>query len=472
MPSEKAHALPPSTSNVSSSAYIAAQSPPTVSSAALLVTNPDDAATRWKKPAAADEDSDAVISSTTDEQLLYSTTTTLHAINNQHTLTSVITSLVHTTPETIREAILCNLPRLVGGSQSNHTPSDPPPTTTASFSFASLITLDRSSSGRPLKQHVPFKIRVDTEGDNMLTFVTLPALIHLAFIDGTITLTPQTADTTLVTLTSSIAVVPETKRGKSAGHGVFTSINSLSTVNNIVNNERSPVESSNSGIYSSGSFGAAIKTMRSGINTKNFTSSLGGSSFHTSTPSKTTGAAILDHFTNAVLSLHTQYARYEQVDAAMYKQFEEETVPNAPRIQPHEDNMINRSLLFGDDSRTEAKFKRIKVRQRDAHSEPAVGRDEANTRCEHIGANTFKHVERPPQFHSTHTHVLARSKHSEPAIQRDEADTLPTDCEVTRSHCSRTDRPHTHSRACSREASILNRPFSATNANTMRPTDL
>ena len=58
---------------------------------------------------------------------------------------------------------------------------------------------------------------------------------------------------------------------------------------------------------------------------------------------------------------HTQYARYEQVDAAMYKKFEEEEMPNAPDIQPHENDLLNRSLLFGDDSKTSAKFKRIKV---------------------------------------------------------------------------------------------------------------
>ena len=78
-------------------------------------------------------------------------------------------------------------------------------------------------------------------------------------------------------------------------------------------------------------------------------------------PSPATGAAILDHITNAVLSLHKQYARYEQVDAAMYMKFEEEEVPNAPGIQPHENDLVNRSLLFGEDSKTEAKFKRIKV---------------------------------------------------------------------------------------------------------------
>ena len=75
-----------------------------------------------------------------------------------------------------------------------------------------------------------------------------------------------------------------------------------------------------------------------------------GSALQT-TPSPATGAAILSHITNAVLSLHTQFARYEQVDAVMYKKFEEEEVPNAPPIQPQENDLVNRSLLFGEDSR-------------------------------------------------------------------------------------------------------------------------
>jgi len=73
----------------------------------------------------------------------------------------------------------------------------------------------------------------------------------------------------------------------------------------------------------------------------------------------TIGAAILSHFTNAVVSLHTQYSRYGQVDAAMYAHFECVTVPNAPDIQPHENALFAKSLLFEDDSQTENKFRRI-----------------------------------------------------------------------------------------------------------------
>jgi len=58
-------------------------------------------------------------------------------------------------------------------------------------------------------------------------------------------------------------------------------------------------------------------------------------------------------------------ARYEQVDAALYKKFEEE-VPNAPPIQQHENDLVNKSLVFGDDSKSSAKFKRIKVSEREA----------------------------------------------------------------------------------------------------------
>jgi len=90
-----------------------------------------------------------------------------------------------------------------------------------------------------------------------------------------------------------------------------------------------------------------------------------GSALQT-TPSPAIGAAILSHITNAVLSLHTQYARYDQVDAAMYKKFQEEEVLNAPQIQPHENDLLNRSLLFGDYSKTSAKFKRIMVSEREA----------------------------------------------------------------------------------------------------------
>ena len=253
-----------------------------------------------------------ILSSTINEQLLYSTTTTLHVLDNRHTLMSAMTSLVHTTPVTIRDAILCNFPRLVNNMQTNlahnlHSETPPLPTT---FSFSSLVTVGKSSSGRPTKTRVSFDIRMDTKGDHMLTFSTQtpPGIPHddtftLAVIDGTITLNPQSPDTTLVTLTASMAVVMEVKNGTSAGPGDHSSRSTLQT-----------------------------------------------------TPSPATGDAILSQITNAVLSLHTQYARYEQVDAAMYKKFEEEEVPNAPPIQPHENDLVNRSILFGDDSKTSAKF--------------------------------------------------------------------------------------------------------------------
>jgi len=196
-----------------------------------------------------------------------------------------MTSLVHTTPATLREAILCNLPGLVDAAQTCrqtnlHSATPALPTT---FSFSGLVTMGKSSSGRPTKMRVSFNIRVDTKGNNTLTFSTQtpPGIPHddastLAAIYGTITLNPQSPDTTLVTLTASMAVVPEVKRGTSAGPGGHSSGSTLQT-----------------------------------------------------TPSPATGAAILSHVSNTVLSLHIQYARYEQVAAAMYKKCAEEEVPNS-----------------------------------------------------------------------------------------------------------------------------------------------
>jgi len=63
--------------------------------------------------------------------------------------------------------------------------------------------------------------------------------------------------------------------------------------------------------------GAAIKKMRKGMSNKGTGVSKTGAVINSmegsSTPSAlspTSGAAILSHITNAVLSLHTQYARY------------------------------------------------------------------------------------------------------------------------------------------------------------------
>jgi len=257
--------------------------------------------------------SETTLSSTTEHHLMHSTTTTTTVLpNKQHRLTSTITSMVHTDAEIIQKAILTNLPHFIDQSnpKSNPTGADDTPMETATFAFVSLLTVDKTASGKPVKKLFSFDLQVDIVSSNELctelAFATIPGSPHddstsPALVEGTIVLNPQSADTTRVTLTAEIVVVPEVKSGAS---GSFTS--------------------------------------------------------------PATGAVILSHVTNSVLSLHIQYARYEQVDAAMYKQFEEEEMPNAPDIQPHEDNLVERCLVFGDDSKTSAKFKRIKVSEREA----------------------------------------------------------------------------------------------------------
>ena len=120
---------------------------PPASAAPTVAT--DDAAAHFH-PNCAESAEPVILSSTTDEQLLYSAMTTLHVLDKQRTLTSAMTSLVHTTPATIREAILCNLPGLVDVPAQTILHSETPPLPTT-FSFVSLITVGKSSSGRPTK---------------------------------------------------------------------------------------------------------------------------------------------------------------------------------------------------------------------------------------------------------------------------------------------------------------------------------
>jgi len=288
---------------------------------------------------------------------MHSTTTTTNVLpNKQHRLTSIITSMVHTDAVTIRQAILSNLPHFIDQSnlKSNPTSADNTTISTATFAFVSLLTVDKTSTGKPVKKLFSFDLQLDIVSSNELctelAFATIPTSPHddstsPVVVEGTITLNPQSPDTTLVALTAEIVCVPGTESGTT---GIA-------------------VASSTSG---PGSVGAALKIMRKNMHTGvtnmgTGINSVGDESTY-SAHSLTTGAAILSHITNAVLSLHTQYARYEQVDAVIYKKFEEEEVPNAPPIQPRENDLVNRSILFGDDSRTSAKFKRIKVSEREA----------------------------------------------------------------------------------------------------------
>jgi len=78
------------------------------------------------------------------------------------------------------------------------------------------------------------------------------------------------------------------------------------------------------------------------------------------------GRVILDHITvqlynitvcnNAVLSLHTQHARYEEVDAAMCMTFEEEEVPNAPTIRPLRRRLEDVGKIQANQSKRARKF--------------------------------------------------------------------------------------------------------------------
>jgi hypothetical protein len=278
--------------------------------------------------------------------------------------------MVHTDAEAIQRSILTNLPHFMDQSKPKFNPAsadDAPiktvtePTVTvstateptATFAFVSLLTVDKTATGKPVKKLFSFDLQLDMVSSNELctelAFATIPAdhsasshddSTSPAIVEGTIILNPQSPDTTRVTLTAEIVCVREVKSGTSS------------------------IASASSKV-GPGFVGAALKTMRTGITTKGTGINSMESSSTPSAPSPQTGAAILDYITNAVLSLHTQYARYEQVDAVMYKQFEEE-VPNAPTIQPHENDLVDRSLVCGDDSKTSAKFRRIKVSEREA----------------------------------------------------------------------------------------------------------
>jgi len=316
-----------------------------------------------------------ILSTAIEDHILHSTTTTYSILpDKQHCITKTITSLVHTDISSIRQSILSNLPVLMDQSnpKSNPTSVDDTSMSTATFSFSSFLTVDKSTTGKPVKKLYSFAIQLDQVSSNELcnslcaelVFVTIPSssssssvtppsssttttmLTTPAHIRGTITLAPQTPGTTTVTLTVSMEVTQEAKSPKSG------------------------MTDSGSGFTIASS---ARKNMNAGPKTVlprgNHTPS---SSLSPTAPSPKTAAVILSHVTNVVLSLHTRYAHYEQVDAAMYKKFEEEEVPNAPPIQSHEDDLVNKSLVFADDSKSEAKFKRIKVSEGEAHSEPAI----------------------------------------------------------------------------------------------------
>ena len=124
--------------------------------------------------------SDQVISTVTTEHLLHSTTTT-HTIlaNEQHGLTSTITSMVHTNAESIQRSILTNLPHFMDQSKpkSNTTSADDTPMKTvteptateptatehaATFAFLSLLTVDKSATGKPVKKLFSFDLQIDT----------------------------------------------------------------------------------------------------------------------------------------------------------------------------------------------------------------------------------------------------------------------------------------------------------------------
>ena len=288
-----------------------------------------------------------IIYTATDDNLLYTTTTT-HGIlpDKQHYITKTITSLVHTDVSSIRQSILSNLPGLIDQSNpmSNTASADDTPMSTSTFDFSSLLTVDNSITGKPVKKLYSFAILLDhvstsNELCTELVFVTIPPpssssttrmLTTPVHIRGNITLTPQSPDTTIVTLTATMEVTQE-------------------------------VEGPKSELFNSGTgFGiasAAFKTVSAGHKTMLPSGYLNPSSMPTA-PSPKTAAAILSHVTNAVLSLHNRYARYEAVDKAMYDACERVTIPNAPPIQPHENNLIVQSLSY--DEINQNQFKRIK----------------------------------------------------------------------------------------------------------------
>ena len=266
---------------------------------------------------------------------------------------------MHTDAVAIHQSILTNLPFFI--SQSNPTSNaDDTPMETATFSFVSLLTTDKTTAGKPVKKLFDFDLQVHQESSNELctelAFVTISSsttpssLATPANIRGTIALVSLSpypkCPTTTVTLTVSMEVSQEIESrntGLSKSSGFSTS-----------------------GIasYSSAGRKTMHKTMLPPVDTPTSPTS----------PSPQTASAILSHIANAVLSLHTQYARYKQVAAIMYKQFELVEVPNAPPIESHEDNLVKKSLVFGNDvySKTKNTFKRIKVSERDAPSEPAI----------------------------------------------------------------------------------------------------
>jgi len=273
-----------------------------------------------------------LLSTSTVDHLLVRVTTSLHVSDNQFALTKASSSLIHTDCDTIRVAILGDLRGLIA-PEIKSSPTIPV-NHSNTFFFESLLTVDKSTSGRPVKSLFSFSLRVHQKltgcEQQQLSFATIPVdppsdspsspvLIH-----GTITLAPQSPYTTTVTLTASMEVsqsVPRNRMGNPSQR------NSQVT-------RTAPGTSS-----------AARKASATGPVEM----------------SQQNAAVVLDHVTGAVLSLHTRYARYEAVDAAIHSKFVTETVPNAPPVQPQENDLIDKSLLFGDDSTTLTKFKRIKV---------------------------------------------------------------------------------------------------------------
>jgi len=319
---------------------------PTASSAPATVTTVD-AAARWTPNAAEQESAEPVIlSSSTDEELLYSTTITHHALDNQFIITSAMTSLVHTTPTTVREAILCNFPGLVDAAQTNlHSETPTLPTT---FSFVSLITLGKSSSGRPTKTLVSFNIRVDTKGDT-LTFTTPPGASYddastggttvdnangttssdappsaatqraaiRANVTGAVTITPSPYECASVTAMFE-SVAADDGGGKQTGPPSSLSrcaVSATKGMNTLMKTART--------VKAEGQkppAPAVAEVAQSAIgNMKTALKALSPSKPQNTTtyfPSAT-ATAILDHLLNLIPALHKMYARYDEVDAAM-----------------------------------------------------------------------------------------------------------------------------------------------------------
>ena len=405
------------------------------------------------------------ISSTTAANLLVSTTTSHHILPtcdttvtptdlqlgllDQHTLTKSTISLVHTDCDTIRQALMTNLDGLMNNTMNNtmnitmnntmnntmnktvNTTINTTTTRTTSscntvfFSFATLLTVDKSASGRPVKKRVNFDIQLHQVSENELSFTTVPTSetdpptdpsdpsdptdpttatssiedsVNKAIISGAIIITPQSLDaygaTTLVTLTASIPIALPTRRPSGATTPLSLSRRLSGT----------PLSTSHR-LSKNGLEGASKNTVPGNKSDPS-----------PATPSPATaatGAAILSHVVNAVRELHTHYARYDQVDAAMLTKFEKDTVPNAPAIKPHEDALVNRSLLFGDDEKAETKFKRIKVSETRSDNLTLAKRHKStsahshtrqmHTHVPHTCHPRATHV--PPTCHTRATHV-------------------------------------------------------------------